>query len=81
MVSGSFSPRVSGKKTAKPPAVVATTPIIKTGASNQYTLNRSRSREVMPPILATKEQMNHSANLRKRGLKMEDYEDHVIVYR
>ena len=57
IVSGSLCPRVSGKKTANAPAVVATTPMMKTGAGSQYTLSRSSRREVMPPILATKEQV------------------------
>ena len=35
MVSGSFSPKVSGKKAAKSPATVATVPMMKTGAGNQ----------------------------------------------
>ena len=57
IVSGSFCPSVSGKKTANAPAMVATTPMMKTGAGSQYTLSRSSRREVMPPILATKEQV------------------------
>ena len=36
---------------------VAMTPMMNTGAGNQKTLVRSRSRAVIPPILATKEQM------------------------
>ena len=57
MVSGSFCPSVSGKKTANAPAMVATTPMMNTGAGSQNILSRSSRREVMPPILATKEQM------------------------
>ena len=37
MVSGRVSPRVSGKKMAKAPATVATTPMMNTGAGSQYT--------------------------------------------
>ena len=54
IVSGSFCPSVLGKKTATTPAMVATTPMMKTGAGSQYPLSRSSRREVMPPILATR---------------------------
>ena len=37
--------------------IVAMTPMMKTGAGSQKTLVRSRSRAVIPPILATKEQI------------------------
>ena len=37
IVSGRVSPRVSGKNIARTPAVVATQPMINTGAGNQKT--------------------------------------------
>ena len=57
IVSGSLLPRVSGKRTASKPAIVATTPMMKTGAGSQYFFSRSRRRQMMPPILATREQV------------------------
>ena len=57
MVSGSLLPRVSGNRTARKPAIVATTPMMKTGAGSQYCLRRSSRRQMMPPILATREQV------------------------
>ena len=38
---------------------VAITPMMKTGAGSQYTLVRSRSRAVMPPILIAMNYMNY----------------------
>ena len=38
---------------------VAITPMMKTGAGSQYTLVRSRSRAVMPPILIAMSYMNY----------------------
>jgi len=57
MVSGKLVPTVSGKRTAKGPAMMATVPKIIMGNGSQMKSKRMMIKARMPPTLATVEQL------------------------